>query len=498
MSSCPYLTTPARSAWPGRGRVTDERSGPPTPAAISGSSGSTCIVRRQFSQSLFGIISATGAPVVRPWRMPRDRLGPIGFDRHAAAAAVAALAAPQLGGDRFEIDRQTRRKAFENHHERLAVRLACCEKTQHCGFILSEVFAHSDCARRVVIGNSARRRSCTSRGDHATARRSIRRGRGTARDRSGHRRSRRADGHIRRRSKRAAAVGASMRRVAEASSSVDRAADRLWDGRRIAAIRSVALRRRLAWAGGAVGSGTPLRVGRAARLRSVRGILVDQLGAGFGRWTGCRAGRRMRLPVRTGRRRQRRSQSPARDPRHQRDRTACGRRDRRALRARERDAAARDLAVGTGRGGQSGRRSTTSPARRGSMDSSPSPRVCCPNGASGCVDGACSSSTTRSCGSDGASCWELHWPRPGRTSCCSSARRRSPSVEGIGLEPLPVDALAGAVCPAATDRALARIRQMAVRAGGWPGRFARLLWARPSAPQSLGRHRPGAAATGLR
>ena len=51
-----------------------------------------------------------------------------------------------------------------------------------------------------------------------------------------------------------------------------------------------------------------------------------------------------------------------------------------------------------------------------------------------------------------------------------------PSVEGIGLEPLPADALAGAVCPAATNSALVRIRQMAIQAGGWPGRFARLLW----------------------
>ncbi|MEO8257343.1 MAG: sigma-54 dependent transcriptional regulator [Acidobacteriota bacterium] len=56
-----------------------------------------------------------------------------------------------------------------------------------------------------------------------------------------------------------------------------------------------------------------------------------------------------------------------------------------------------------------------------------------------------------------------------------------PSVEGIGLDPLPPDVLAGALCPAATDRTLLRVRQMAVQAEGWPGRFARLLWRTPVA-----------------
>jgi DNA-binding NtrC family response regulator/tetratricopeptide (TPR) repeat protein len=61
-----------------------------------------------------------------------------------------------------------------------------------------------------------------------------------------------------------------------------------------------------------------------------------------------------------------------------------------------------------------------------------------------------------------------------------------PSVEGIGLEPLPADALAGAVCPAATNSARVRIREMAVRACGWPGRFARLLWGERMASRSAG------------
>jgi len=63
MSSWPYFTKPARSAWPGRGRVTSGRS---VPVAPSGISGSAYIVRCQFSQSLFGISSAIGPPVERP------------------------------------------------------------------------------------------------------------------------------------------------------------------------------------------------------------------------------------------------------------------------------------------------------------------------------------------------------------------------------------------------------------------------------------------------
>jgi hypothetical protein len=62
-SSCPYFTAPARSAWPGRGRVTGARSGP---GAVAADAVSTAIVRCQFSQSLFETRSAIGAPVVTP------------------------------------------------------------------------------------------------------------------------------------------------------------------------------------------------------------------------------------------------------------------------------------------------------------------------------------------------------------------------------------------------------------------------------------------------
>ena len=60
-----------------------------------------------------------------------QRFRAIGFDRHASAAAVAALAAPQFGRDRVEIDGETGRNTFDDRDERPAMRLARCEKTQH-------------------------------------------------------------------------------------------------------------------------------------------------------------------------------------------------------------------------------------------------------------------------------------------------------------------------------------------------------------------------------
>src|SRR5882672_4481091 len=72
-----------------------------------------------------------------------QRLGAIGLDRHATAAAVPALASAQLGRDSVEVHRQSGRNALENRDERLAVRLAGSEKSQHRCLILSEIFARS-------------------------------------------------------------------------------------------------------------------------------------------------------------------------------------------------------------------------------------------------------------------------------------------------------------------------------------------------------------------
>ncbi len=61
-SSKPYFSAPARSACPGRTRVTFFwMKSPPA---------STCIGLRQFSQSLLGITMVSGDPSVRPPRTP--------------------------------------------------------------------------------------------------------------------------------------------------------------------------------------------------------------------------------------------------------------------------------------------------------------------------------------------------------------------------------------------------------------------------------------------
>ena len=150
MSSWPYLTTPARSAWPGRGRVTAGRS-------RRGAFGRLRLDVHRALPVLPILVGdhqrdrRTGGEAVAD---AAQRLRPIGFDGHPAAAAVAALAPPQFGGDRVEIDRQTGRHAFEDGDERLAVRLAGSEKTQHRGLILSEVFAHPDRAAAEFRVNS--------------------------------------------------------------------------------------------------------------------------------------------------------------------------------------------------------------------------------------------------------------------------------------------------------------------------------------------------------
>ena len=81
---------------PGRGRVTGGAVARRR-ASAGGSPASTCIVRCQFSQSLFGISSAIGPPVVTPWRTPestrRDRIrspcGGRGRSRPGAGASRA-------------------------------------------------------------------------------------------------------------------------------------------------------------------------------------------------------------------------------------------------------------------------------------------------------------------------------------------------------------------------------------------------------------------------
>src|SRR5262245_22430167 len=84
-----------------------------------------------------------------------------GLDGHAPAAAVAGLAAAEFMGDEIEIQRESRRNAFKDRHERLTVRLAGCQKPQHRPLILSEKSAHSGRRALVMMCRVERRRSCT-------------------------------------------------------------------------------------------------------------------------------------------------------------------------------------------------------------------------------------------------------------------------------------------------------------------------------------------------
>ncbi len=72
----PYFRAPARSACPGRSRVTGcarllpSAARPASSPAWVAVSGSTCITRVQFSQSRFRIRSRIGEPIVSPCRIP--------------------------------------------------------------------------------------------------------------------------------------------------------------------------------------------------------------------------------------------------------------------------------------------------------------------------------------------------------------------------------------------------------------------------------------------
>ena len=60
-----------------------------------------------------------------------EDFGAVAFDLHAAAAAVAALAAAQLRVERVDVELQARGHAVDGDDERLPVRLAGGEKSQH-------------------------------------------------------------------------------------------------------------------------------------------------------------------------------------------------------------------------------------------------------------------------------------------------------------------------------------------------------------------------------
>ena len=58
-------------------------------------------------------------------------MGGVALDAHAAAAAVALLAAPQLAVDELLIHRHTGGKTADQGDETLAVAFTCCRKSKH-------------------------------------------------------------------------------------------------------------------------------------------------------------------------------------------------------------------------------------------------------------------------------------------------------------------------------------------------------------------------------
>src|SRR4029079_5613281 len=90
-----------------------------------------------------------------------ERLGAIGFYRHAPPAPVAALTAAELRRDRFEVDGEAGGNPLEDRDEPFAVRLAGGEKSQHSRNILSEISALSGRARVASARDSCGRCSCS-------------------------------------------------------------------------------------------------------------------------------------------------------------------------------------------------------------------------------------------------------------------------------------------------------------------------------------------------
>ena len=125
----------------GAGEVGVARAGaasrPPasTPLAPSGISRSTYIVCCQLTQSRLRISRAIGAPVVRAVADAGEDLRAVAFDGHPPSAAVAALPPPELLVERVDVELEARRHAVDGDDERLAVRFAGGEKSEHVGIL---------------------------------------------------------------------------------------------------------------------------------------------------------------------------------------------------------------------------------------------------------------------------------------------------------------------------------------------------------------------------
>jgi hypothetical protein len=101
------------------------------PVAVSGTSGSTCIVFVGDEQRDRRACRAAATNAGK-------NLSAIGLDRHAAAPSVSTLTSLELRRDRVDVDGEAGRHALEHRDERLSVRLASRQKTQHMARILYE------------------------------------------------------------------------------------------------------------------------------------------------------------------------------------------------------------------------------------------------------------------------------------------------------------------------------------------------------------------------
>ena len=127
-SSKPYFWMPARSACPGRGRVSGALRA--RLARISGSTGSADMICSHFGHSVLPISMATGPPSVRPCRTP-PRSDRVLLELHPRAASVSEPAPGQLLPDDRTRHGNAGGHPLEHRDERSPVRLPRRDPPQH-------------------------------------------------------------------------------------------------------------------------------------------------------------------------------------------------------------------------------------------------------------------------------------------------------------------------------------------------------------------------------
>ena len=120
-SSRSYLRRPVRSAWPGRRR---RHLALAALGGILSARGAGSMISGQFFQSRFGMTIAIGEPMVSPARTPDRNSTCVLLDLHAAAAAVALLAADELCVTSSASSGSPAGQPFKNGDQGLAVAFA--------------------------------------------------------------------------------------------------------------------------------------------------------------------------------------------------------------------------------------------------------------------------------------------------------------------------------------------------------------------------------------